>query len=181
MRKRNLLKFFIINMVNNIFNFIKGGNMKKFVICFLPLFFIFAQLRTEEKDPREIIEKVRIYKLTEELDLSEEQTIKFFPKLKEMRRNEQEFHIQRIEMIKKLKELLEEKANEQEIVKVLNKLQELQKKRFESQLKEIEEIKQILTPEQQARFIIFQEEFEREIRDLIREVRGRRQLPPPER
>ncbi|MEO0122578.1 MAG: Spy/CpxP family protein refolding chaperone [candidate division WOR-3 bacterium] len=155
--------------------------MKKFIIFFLPLLFIFAQGKSEEKDPREIIEKVRVYKLTEELDLSEEQITKLFPRLKEMRKNEQEFHKQRMEIIQKLKELLDEKAKEQEIVKTLNRLQELQKKRFESQLKELEEIKQILTPEQQAKFIIFQEEFEKEIRDLIREIRWRRHPPPPEK
>ncbi len=155
--------------------------MKKFISLFLPLLFIFAQGKFEEKDPREIIEKVRIYKLTEELDLSEEQMTKLFPRLKEMRKNEQEFHKQRIEIVQKLKELLEEKAKEQEIIKTLSRLQELQKKRFESQLRELEEVKQILTPEQQARFIIFQEEFEKEIRDLIREVRGRRLPLPPEK
>ncbi|MEO0128931.1 MAG: Spy/CpxP family protein refolding chaperone [candidate division WOR-3 bacterium] len=155
--------------------------MKKFIIFFLPLLFIFAQGKSEEKDPREIIEKVRVYKLTEQLDLSEEQITKLFPRLKEMRKNEQEFHKQRMEIIQKLKELLDEKAKEQEIVKTLNRLQELQKKRFESQLKELEEIKQILTPEQQAKFIIFQEEFEKEIRDLIREIRWRRHPPPPEK
>ncbi len=149
------------------------------MIFFLPLLLIFAQGRPEEKDPREIIEKVRIYKLTEELDLSEEQITKFFPRLKEMRKNEQEFHKQRNEIVQELKELLKTKAEEEKIVKLLNKLQELQKKRVESQLKEAEEIRQILTPEQQARFIIFQEEFEREIRDMIREIRGRRQPHPP--
>lgn len=153
--------------------------MKKFMILSLPLLLIFAQGRPEEKDPREIIEKVRIYKLTEELDLSEEQITKFFPRLKEMRKNEQEFHKQRGEIIQELKEILKAKVDEQKIVKLLNKLQELQKKRIESQLREMEEIRQILTPEQQARFIIFQEEFEREIRDMIREIRGRRQPPPP--
>ncbi len=155
--------------------------MKKFTIAFLPLLLIFNMGNSQEKDPREIIEKVRIYKLTENLDLSEEQITKFFPRLKELRKSEQEFHTKRMEIVKKLKELLAEKASEQEIVKTINHLQELQKKRFEMQLKEFEEIKQILTPEQQAKFIIFQEEFEKEIRDLIREIRGRKPPPPPEK
>ncbi len=152
--------------------------MKKFIIFALPFFLLFAQRGAEEKDPREIIEKVRIYRLTEELDLNEEQAAKFFPRLKDIRKTEQMFHKQKMEIVRELKELLKEGAKEQEIIKVLNKFQELQKKRFESQLKEIEGIRNILTPEQQARFLVFQEEFEKEIRDLIKEVKGRRLLPP---
>ncbi|MEO0137762.1 MAG: Spy/CpxP family protein refolding chaperone [candidate division WOR-3 bacterium] len=152
--------------------------MKRIVLFAFPVLLIFAQVRPEEKDPREIIEKVRIYKLTEELDLTEEQMTKLFPKLKAMRKDEQEFYRQRGTLIKELKNLLDEKADEGEILKILNKLQELQKKRHETQLKEFEEIRQILTPIQQAKFIIFQEEFEREIRELIREVRRRRDLSP---
>ncbi|MCX7995857.1 MAG: hypothetical protein N3A65_08850 [candidate division WOR-3 bacterium] len=152
--------------------------MRRFLICVFPFLILFAQAGSEDKDPREIIEKVRIYKLTEELDLTEEQMAKLFPKLKDMRKFESEFHRQRLELIHELKNLLEKKVNDQEIVKVLDKFQELQRKRYEAHLKEIESIKQILTPVQQARFIIFQEEFEREIRDLIREVRKRRHQPP---
>jgi hypothetical protein len=39
---------------------------------------------------------------------------------------------------------------------------------------EWEELKGILTMAQQAKFIIFQQEFDREIRKIIEETRGRR-------
>jgi|UniRef100_A0A7V3VUQ3 Spy/CpxP family protein refolding chaperone len=152
--------------------------MKKIIFLVLPILLLFAQEEFERKDPREIIERVRIYKLTEALDLSEEQAAKLFPHLKEMRKNEQEFQRQRMELLKDLKDLLNRKADESEIIKVLNRYQELQKKRMESQINEIEGIKKILTPEQQAKFLIFQEEFEQEIRELIKEVRSRHRFQP---
>ncbi len=152
--------------------------MKKLILLFLPVLMLVAQEPYDKKDPREIIEKVRIYKLTEALDLTEEQTTKFFPHLKEMRKTEQEFQKQRLELIQKLRDLLKNNAPEQEIVNVLNKFQEIHKKRITAQMKEIEDLRQILTPVQQAKFMIFQEDFEREIRELIREVRKGHHKPP---
>ncbi|MGB9719983.1 MAG: Spy/CpxP family protein refolding chaperone [bacterium] len=154
--------------------------MKKLIFLILPLLMLSAQERCNEKDPREIIEKVRIYKLTEVLDLSDEQVTKFFPHLKEMRKNEQEFHKQRLEILKELKDLIKANAKEQEIAKVLDRFQELQKKRMVAQMEEMKDLKNLLTPLQQAKFLIFQEDFEREIRDLIREVRGRHMPPAPD-
>ncbi len=152
--------------------------MKKLILLFVPVLLLVAQEPYDKKDPREIIEKVRIYKLTEALDLTEEQTTKFFPHLKEMRKTEQEFQKQRLELIQKLRDLLKNNTPEQEIVNVLNKFQEIHKKRITAQMKEIEDLRQILTPVQQAKFMIFQEDFEREIRELIREVRKGRNKPP---
>lgn len=152
--------------------------MKKLILLFLSVLMLVAQEPRDKKDPREIIEKVRIYKLTEALDLTEEQTTKFFPHLKEMRKTEQEFQKQRLELIQKLRDLLKNNAQEQEIVNVLNKFQEIHKKRITAQMKEIEDLRQILTPVQQAKFMIFQEDFEREIRELIREVRKGHHKPP---
>lgn len=152
--------------------------MKKLILLFVPVLLLVAQEPIDKKDPREIIEKVRIYKLTEALDLTEEQTTKFFPHLKEMRKTEQEFQKQRLELIQKLRDLIKNNAPEQEIVNVLNKFQEIHKKRMAAQMKEIEDLRQILTPVQQAKFMIFQEDFEREIRELIREVRKGHHKPP---
>lgn len=147
--------------------------MKRIILIFLPLMFLVARENFDEKDPREIIEKVRLYKLTEVLDLTDEQAAKLFPRLKEMRKNEQEFLRVRMDIILELKKLIKANAQAQEIEKVLDKFQEAQKKRIENQLREIRELKEILTPIQQAKFLIFQEEFEKEIRDLIREVKKR--------
>ncbi len=154
--------------------------MKKLVILVLPLVALFAQGHHEEKDPREVIEKVRIYKLTEALDLTEEQTMKLFPRLRDFRKREREFQRQRVATIDKLRDLIKTNAEEKEIVKVLDKLHEMQKNRLALQIKEMENIKELLTPVQQAKFLIFEEDFEREIRELIREVRCKR-LPPLEK
>lgn len=152
--------------------------MKKLIFLFMPLMVLVAPEPYDKKDPREIIEKVRIYKLTEALDLTEEQATKFFPHLREMRKSEQEFQKQRLELIQKLRDLIKTNAREDEIVNILNRFQEIQKKRVAAQMKEIENLRQILTPLQQGKFLIFQEDFEREIRELIRKVRKGHHQPP---
>lgn len=152
--------------------------MKGLLFLLLPLLVLLAQEPFDKKDPREIIEKVRIYKLTETLDLTEEQMTKFFLHLKDMRKNEQDFQDQRMVLLQELRNLVKTNAREQEIINILNKFQELQKKRLTNQMQEIESLKKILTPVQQAKFLIFQENFEREIRALIREVRKKHHNPP---
>ncbi len=152
---------------------------QKAILALFLIPLLFAENEFDEKDPREIIEKVRIYKLTEALDLTTEQATRFFPKLKEMRKTEQEFQKEKIKLIKELKVLIEEGAPESEIIKILDKYTEIHKKRMIEQAKEIEGLRGVLTPLQQAKFLIFQLEFEREIRDIIREVRRRHPPPKP--
>ena len=46
---------------------------------------------------------------------------------------------------------------------------------------EMRELKAILTPNEQAKFIVFNEQFEREMRQTIERVRGREAAPGPRR
>jgi len=123
------------------------------------------------KDPRDIIEKVRIYRLTEELDLTEEQAVKFFTRLKELRKIEKDYHKTKAEILIELRNLLKSGGDDDEILAVIKKYEDLNKEKSIGQKKQFEEIKKILTPTQQASYLIFQDEFEREIREMIKEVR----------
>lgn len=151
--------------------------MWRITVIFSLISMVFSQESFDDKDPREIIEKVRIFKLTQELDLTTEQAVKFFPKLNELRKIEQEFQKERMDILKELRDLIKNDASDKEITKVITKFEEAHKKKMVGQIKKMEEIKEVLTPLQQAKYLIFQEEFEREIRDLIKEVRKHR--PPP--
>lgn len=123
------------------------------------------------QDPREIIEKVRIYRLTRELDLTTEQAVELFPKLNELQKIEREFRDQQLAIIEHLREQVGTSAPDTEIIRSLGRYEGIFKERLERQLKKMGEIKKMLSPVQQARYIIFQDEFEREIREMIREVK----------
>jgi hypothetical protein len=146
--------------------------MKRFVvITLIVLAFAYSQ-ESDSKDPREIIEKVRIYRLTKELDLNTEQAIEFFPKLNELRKIENEFRERRREILVHLKELLGGGgAHDKEILESLGAYEKILLERVERQIEKMKEIQTMLTPSQQAKYLIFQDEFEREIREMIKEVK----------
>ncbi|UCF69736.1 MAG: hypothetical protein JSW49_05880 [candidate division WOR-3 bacterium] len=125
----------------------------------------------DPRDPRAIIEKVRIYRLTKELDLTTEEAVKLFPKLSELQKIEREFRNQQLEIIEDLKKQVGGNAPDVDIIKSLTKYEGIFRERLERQLSKMGEIRKMLTPSQQARYIIFQDEFEREIREMIKEVK----------
>lgn len=151
--------------------------MKKTAVLFCLIAISFSQ-PFNEKDPRAIIEKVRIYRLTQELDLTTEQAVKFFPKLNELQKIEKNFQKEKIEILFELKTLLRDHATDKEILKTVSKYEDAQKKKIEGQVKKLKEIWEILTPAQRAKYLIFQEEFNREIREMIKEIKKHRHPEP---
>lgn len=147
--------------------------MKKLVILLGFIAISFSQ-QFDDKDPRAIIEKVKIYRLTQELDLSTEQAVMFFPKLHELQKIEKGFRQEKIRILFELKDLLRNNADDKEILKIVSKYEDIQRKKIEDQIKKIKEMWKILTPVQRAKFLIFQEEFDREIREMIKQVKKHR-------
>ena len=158
--------------------------MLRWLILIAPFISLFGQdpmmppPGREDKDPRAIIEKVRIYLLTEKLDLSEEQAVKFFPKLNDLRKAEEDFQKERMDIIAKLEGQVRDKASEKDLLQTLGGFEILIKTKADKDKKIRDELRSLLTPVQQAKFLIFQTKFEQEIRDMIREIRGNRPPPP---
>ncbi|MBA7667758.1 hypothetical protein ES703_75856 [subsurface metagenome] len=151
--------------------------MKKLVIL-LGLIAISSSQPFNNEDPRAIIEKVRIYRLTQELDLTTEQAMEFFPKLNELQKIEKAFRQKKIQILFELRNLLKNDADDKEILIVVSKYEDIQRKKIEDQIEKIKEMWKILTPVQRAKFLIFQEEFDDEIRKMIRQVKKHRQIKP---
>ena len=147
--------------------------MKKMLILLGLTAFCLAQPFADD-DPRAIIEKVKIYRLTQELDLTTEQAIQFFPKLNDLQKIERKFGEEKMSIIQGLKELLREHASDEKILDRVAKFEELQKNKLTKQIEKMKEICQILTPVQRAKFLIFQEEFNREIREMIKKIKKHR-------
>lgn len=122
---------------------------------------------------RKRMETLRMWRLTEALNLDEKASAQIFPILNRFDKKRYELEDFLREGMRDLRESLRNKKEEQ-IKKILNKLE--QDHRALQSLKQDEwaELKKVLTVEQQARFIIFLTEFEREVRRLIAEARERR-------
>ena len=144
--------------------------MKKILFLLMTMPLLIAQT-ADEQDLRTIIEKIKIFRLTQELDLRTEQTAILFPRLDELQKIEKLYNEQKRQILAELKGLLDRNAGDEELTLVLSRYQTMNRQKVEVQLVKTEEIKKILTPVQQARYLIFEDEFNREIRAMIREVK----------
>jgi hypothetical protein len=129
------------------------------------------QRMDQNKDTRDMIEDLRIVRLTKELNLTDQQLAKFLPKMREGQAARQDFHQKRMGLVKDLNELLNGKASEKDLQARLSDLDKLEN---DFQARERDNRKALvsqLSVEQQARLVVFQENFEREMRELIRGFR----------
>jgi hypothetical protein len=128
----------------------------------------------KEEDPHKLIEAIKIWKISEFLELDEEQMIAFFPKLKKIEKHRRESYKQRREMLGKMKKQLDKRQSDEAIKKTIDDVMAFDKQTKEREQELREEIMSVLSVTQQAKLLIFEERFEREIRDIIKEMRKER-------
>lgn len=122
---------------------------------------------------RERIETLKMWKLTKALDLDEKTSAQVFPLLSKYDKKRAEIeHALRNDM-KNLRDALKDKRAAQ-LKGILDRLEQNHRALQKVNDDERTDLKTILTLEQQARFIIFQQEFDREIRKIIAENREKR-------
>jgi transcriptional regulator of heat shock response len=122
---------------------------------------------------RERIETLRMWKLTKALDIDEKTSAQLFPLLNRFDKRRADIEHSLSSGIRDLREALREKR-EAQLRSILEKLENSHVSLQALQAEERSELKKILTLEQQARFVLFQLEFSRDIRKIIAEARERR-------
>ena len=130
------------------------------------------------KPPNRKLEALRIWRLTQELDLSEDQSAQFFPKLKGLRELRQQHRAARRALLDELEARLKDEPVDPSALKpVLDSLAAVDENAWEAELRLHREIADLLTIEQQARLYIFEATFDRQARRVIRQIqqdKGRR-------
>jgi Spy/CpxP family protein refolding chaperone len=128
----------------------------------------------ERKKIRENIETLRMYKLLEALDLTSEQSTEFLPALKEFQDAKRRFHDDRREFLRELQDALEsEEVDENKLEQTLAAL-EIVREEFQAEfVKFSERARAMLTIQQRGRLHLFEERFERRLRESIRQMRGK--------
>ena len=127
-----------------------------------------------------MLETVTLWKLVDGLKLSEEQLVKFLPKYREGKDLKKEYREKKGKIEKELKELLQ--AKKISARKVEAKLTQLEKMEDEQRQKSKvlqKELKTILTPEQQARFILLRKQIGKEMMQQLRKRMGKRKRERP--
>jgi len=117
---------------------------------------------------RERIKMVRMWKLVESLDLTEEQSVVFFPLFNEHDSAIDECRSDMQRLMSRMQEELEKsEPSEKELTVLIDSLSFLRELQYEKESQFYEKLKEILTVKQQAELVIFQRNFMREIRELI--------------
>ncbi|MBI5074431.1 MAG: hypothetical protein HZB62_04595 [Nitrospirae bacterium] len=122
---------------------------------------------------RKKIETMRMWKLTSALDLNEKISAQVFPVLNSYDKKRAEAEAAVRDGMRELREAVKEK-NEAKMKAALGRLEQSHTALQRTNDEERADLRKILSVEQQAKFVLFQQEFNREIRKLIGEARERR-------
>jgi Spy/CpxP family protein refolding chaperone len=117
------------------------------------------------------MEMMAIWKMTEYLNLSEEQAEKFFPRLKDHRQSMEDLNKQEKELFKPLADKIKDgkEISKSELKTVLDKVEKLEEKRTKQKNKFVRNMGDILTPTQQVKLILFEGRMKKAIKDRMRE------------
>ncbi|MEA3499896.1 MAG: Spy/CpxP family protein refolding chaperone [Candidatus Marinimicrobia bacterium] len=141
--------------------------MKKILIILLiTVSFIFAQMH---RGMNPAVENYRIYKMTNDLELTPKQSQQFFPMLRS--------HIMKMENIEKNIKELDRKVNSDnsidkaEYVKIKNKLLNLENDKLNEKLQFLNDLENVLEPEQIAKYMFFDRKFRRDLQNRLKHRR----------
>lgn len=115
-----------------------------------------------------VLEALLVWRLVDELELSDEQVCRVLPALRALKHARLAFGQRRAELHREIRALLRERPVDRERVEA--KVRELQAAQREFQQRRgeaLERIRAALTPEQRARFALIQDTFERETLSLL--------------
>ena len=129
--------------------------------------------------PFERIEQWKKVRMIEMLDLKEEQSIRFFARLNEHESAKRELMKQRDEALDKIERLVRNHADDKEFEKVFPDVIAVNKKLGEENLRFFNGVSDILSTEQRGRLLLFERNFERELREAMKEARRHRRGEEP--
>ena len=122
----------------------------------------------------ERVEQLKKVRLIEMLDLKEEQSVRFFARLKEHEAGHRDLMKQKEDALDKIERLLRNRADSSELTSVFGEVAAIDGKVIAERKKFFESLPDILSVEQQGKFLLFERRFERELRDAFREAQRRR-------
>lgn len=123
----------------------------------------------------ERIERFKRMRLVEMLDLNEEQSVRFFPRLNEFENSRREIKKQKDEVLDKIDRLIRNSVSDQkEYEKLFAEVEAIDRKAGEEKLTFFNSLSDLLSIQQRAKLVLFERRFEAELRDAVREVQKRR-------
>ncbi len=122
---------------------------------------------------RKKIELIWQQKLTEKLNLTEEEKAKVFPLLREYEEQRRALRQENRQLVRDLEGMIKANAPEKELKRTIRDLEENEHKLLEVREEGFRKLAKVLPIEKQARYIVFQTEFRREMHRLMQKARHR--------
>ena len=132
------------------------------------------------------ITMLRIFKLTEMLELNEEDAARLFPVIQRYDRQFREIMEKKEKLMHRLRqELQQERPDEAKLHKLVDEILVLEREAMRLRTEQFKELKQILTAQQYAKYLIFDQRFREDLNRMLDDIRRQRprrrnrQGPPP--
>jgi len=117
------------------------------------------------------IEDFKKIKMIEKLNLNEEESTRFFVRHNAMINEFKEIEKQKNKSVQKLEKMLSEQTNDSDIKKELDNFLSIEQKMFKNKSAFINDIEKILGQRKVANYIIFENNFHKELQKIMRESR----------
>jgi len=149
------------------------------VLFFLAAGPIPAQVPPQRRNTRENILTLMLLRMTQVLELTEEQAAQFYPLVNRLEKQKLALARDAARLVRDLRMLIREnRGNEQEMKRLIDQIKAL-RQQMESKDREVEAfVEESLTVEQQAKFLIFFQDFNQYLRQKLREAQKRQPAPP---
>lgn len=121
----------------------------------------------------ERLDKFRKMRLIEVLKLNEEDAVRFITKQTVHENKVREIMDKRNDVLDQIAQYIKENGEPAELEKLCLKIKEADKEMFGERQRFHDEIKQLLTPAQFGKFLVFEREFGRNVRDAFEEMNRR--------
>jgi len=128
---------------------------------------------------RERLKTLRIWKMTESLDLSSEQSAAFFPKLKDFEKYIRSKQKKQRELMQEITEKINESdysPNKSDVKKLIHQLAEIEKDIITQKEEFINDLSTVFTPEQQLKYIVFENRFRRNLMKTLNQQARQKSL-----
>jgi hypothetical protein len=126
---------------------------------------------------RKKVEALRAWQLSEVLNMDEETSSRLFPAMRQADQERWKIESRNRKLVREMSQSLERSnPDSQRIDKIIDELQSNRRELVRSEERHLERVRQILSPEDTARYLMFQIKFHREIkRKAAQAFRDRRQ------
>ena len=150
-----------------------------------------SQRKGDKARMRQRIHMMKMWKLTEMLELDEQTAAKVFPLMREFAVKQQELRAKRVEIVKQMGQELDKDAPDPAVLRpLIDEFKQNELAMVETRIARLDDMSKLLGEEQVAKMIALTPKFERQFQGLLGEARatrkardsrfgGRRQAPGP--